>query len=81
MLAYGLQKDRFTEMLTNTLRVLALRAKGYSVDIVEFTSIEHTMKNVLIRAIFTGILDKEAESEYKKLKVMFSITDFEGDSI
>lgn len=81
MLAYGLQKDRFTEMLTNTLRVLALRAKGYSVDIVEFTSIEHTMKNVLIRATFTGILDKEAESEYKKLKAMFSISDFEGDSI
>ncbi|HOD92454.1 MAG TPA: SAM-dependent methyltransferase [Clostridia bacterium] len=81
LLSYGLQKDRFTEMLTNTLRVLALKSKGYSVDLVEFAPIEHTMKNVLIRATYTGIKDKESVSEYYRLKTMFNILDFEGDTI
>ena len=68
-------------MLTNTLRVLALKSKGYSVDLVEFAPIEHTMKNVLIRATYTGIKDKESVSEYYRLKTMFNILDFEGDTI
>lgn len=78
---YGLQKDRLTEMLTNTLRILALKSKGYNVDIIEFASLEHTMKNVLIRAIYTGRMDADAKSEYDRLKTMFEITEFEGDSI
>jgi len=81
MLSYGLQKDRFTEMLTNTLRVLALKSKGYSTDMVEFAPVEHTMKNVLIRAIYTGKPDENAKEEYNRLKTMFSVTDFEGDTI
>lgn len=51
MLKYGLLKDRFTELLTDSLRALALEAKGYQVQIIEFTTLEHTMKNIMIRAV------------------------------
>lgn len=81
MLSYGIQKDRMTELLTNTLRVLALRARGYSVDMIEFIPIEHTMKNIMIKAVFTGICDKKAESEFTSLKERFNIVELEGDKI
>lgn len=81
MLSYGIQKDRMTEMLTNTLRVLALRARGYSVEMIEFIPIEHTMKNIMIKAVFTGIYDKKAEEEFTNLKERFNIVEFEGDRI
>ena len=81
LLSYGLQKDRFTEMLTNTLRVLALKSRGYSVDMIEFTAFEHTMKNVLIRAVYTNNIDVQAKKEYDKLKAMYNITKFSGDLI
>ncbi len=51
MLKHGVQRDKFITMVTDTLRALVLEVFGYSVELLEFTSIEHTAKNVLIRAI------------------------------
>lgn len=89
ILDFGLQKDRFTEMLTNSLRVLALKKNAYQVDLLEFASIEHTMKNVLIRAVLKDKINnqsvledkKNAEKEYDKLKKLFNVNEFEGDRI
>jgi hypothetical protein len=50
ILKYGIMKDKFAELATNALRGLALEARGYKVDMIEFTPLEHTMKNILIRA-------------------------------
>ena len=51
MLKHGILKDKFTEILTDALRGLKLEAAGYDVDMIEFTSLEHTSKNVMIRAV------------------------------
>lgn len=51
IIKYGINKDKFTEILTNGLRCLKLEASGYKVDMLEFTSLEHTAKNVVIRGI------------------------------
>ncbi|MCK5758323.1 MAG: SAM-dependent methyltransferase [Clostridiales bacterium] len=51
ILKYGIMKDKFTELSTNALRGLALEAQGYDVRMIEFTSLEHTMKNIMIKAI------------------------------
>ncbi|MBO4949869.1 MAG: GNAT family N-acetyltransferase [Clostridia bacterium] len=47
---YGLLKERFSALATDALRGKYLEFCGYSVDVLEFIDIEHSPKNVLIRA-------------------------------
>ena len=46
----GVLKDRYASMVTDALRVHALRIMGYRTDVVEFVSQKETPKNLLIRA-------------------------------
>lgn len=46
----GLIKERFSALLTDTIRAEVLRAKGYSVDVIEFVDFEHSPKNLMLRA-------------------------------
>lgn len=46
----GLIKERFSALLTDAIRVEILRAKGYSVDVIEFVDFAHSPKNLMIRA-------------------------------
>jgi len=57
MLKYGILKDRLTEYLTDGLRGLKLESKGYDVAMIEFTSLEHTARNIMIKAVKSDILD------------------------
>jgi SAM-dependent methyltransferase len=43
-------RRRFAELVTDGLRASALEARGYRADMVEFTSPEHTLRNLMIRA-------------------------------
>jgi SAM-dependent methyltransferase len=47
---HGIQVDRMTESVTDTLRCLYLEAWGYQTRIQEFVGTEHTAKNLLIVA-------------------------------
>ena len=71
ILKHGILKDRFTEYLTDGLRGLKLESCGYDVSMVEFTSLEHTSRNILIRAVKRGTADRykrlEAEKQYHDL--------------
>lgn len=51
MLKHGILKDRLTEYLTDGLRGLKLESRGYDVSMIEFTSLEHTARNIMIKAI------------------------------
>jgi hypothetical protein len=51
---HGIQADRMTEIVTDTLRCLYLEAWGYQTRIQEFVGTEHTAKNLLIVASRTG---------------------------
>jgi len=50
MLAHGLLRGAYADLLTDSLRVEILNACGYEVAVVEFVSSEHTAKNLLLRA-------------------------------
>ena len=54
LLKYGLVRERFSALLTDALRGQWLEAQGYSVQLMEFIDIEHTPKNILIRAVKKG---------------------------
>ena len=51
ILKYGILKDRLTEYLTDGLRALKLESKGYQTNMIEFTSLEHTARNIMIKAV------------------------------
>lgn len=77
MLKHGIIKDKFTELLTDGLRGLKLEEMGYKVDMIEFTTLEHTSKNIMIRAV-KGIpyrkLQQKAHDEYEALKEAYNVT-------
>ena len=51
VLSYGILKERFSAMMTDAIRAEVLKLKGYDTEILEFIDIEHTPKNLLIRAV------------------------------
>ena len=76
-LKHGLLKDRFTELLTDSLRGLALEAMGYDVSMIEFTTLDHTMKNIMIRGLkkrgATDPKSKRALKEYSALRDFYNV--------
>lgn len=54
LLGYGLIKERMAALVTDALRAQILESKGYRVQMLEFIDMEHTPKNILIRAVRTG---------------------------
>lgn len=73
ILQYGILKDKFASIVTDAMRGLALQTKGYNVNIMEFTPVENTPKNVLIKAIKTGVKNTDAIKQYNGLKEMLNI--------
>ena len=51
VLEYGILKERFSALLTDGLRAQMLTTAGYDTQILEFIDMEHTPKNLLIRAV------------------------------
>jgi SAM-dependent methyltransferase len=51
VLKYGLIKERMAALVTDALRAELLEQEGYRVQILEFIDMEHTPKNILIRAV------------------------------
>lgn len=54
IMKYGLLKERMAALLTDGLRAEYLETCGYDAQILEFIDMEHTPKNILIRAVKTG---------------------------
>lgn len=51
VLKYGLLKERLSAILTDAVRANLLEEAGYDTQVLEFIDMEHTPKNILIRAI------------------------------
>ena len=51
VMKYGLLKERMAALLTDGLRAQYLERAGYLVQVLEFIDMEHTPKNILIRAV------------------------------
>jgi SAM-dependent methyltransferase len=68
LLRHGLAKERFAALVTDTLRAQLLELAGYDAQLVEFIALEHTAKNVLIRAVRGTPAGPEARRAYEELR-------------
>jgi hypothetical protein len=81
LLRHGIIAERFTEGLTDSLRVLALEASGYSAKLFEFISLEHTAKNVMVTARRTSRGHKGRIEALRSLREKFALSDFYLDRL
>jgi hypothetical protein len=51
LLSHGILRERFAALATDAARAQLLEAVGYDAQVIEFVDLEHTPKNLLIRAI------------------------------
>lgn len=75
ILKYGLIKERMAALVTDGMRARLLEEYGYKVQVMEFIDIEHTPKNILIRAVKEkdAIPTKVSMESYEKLKEFLSV--------
>lgn len=66
ILKYGLIKERMAALITDAVRAELLEQQGYKVQILEFIDMEHTPKNILIRAVKSDLLPNKKLTNQKK---------------
>jgi SAM-dependent methyltransferase len=84
LLKYGLLRERFAALLTDSLRALMLEIHGYRTQVVEFVDLEHTAKNVLLRAVrqpFAAVQIAERRRAYAELKAQFGLGELHLDRV
>jgi hypothetical protein len=68
-------RERFADVLTDSLRSALLRLHGYRVEVVEFVDSAHTPRNLLLRARLTGAAPAEGQrAEYDALTAQWGVT-------
>ena len=74
LLKHGILKERLTALVTDSVRASLLETAGYSVQILEFIALEHTAKNLLIRAVKRpGGAPKPPSAEYEAFRDFWHI--------
>ena len=68
LLRHGLAKERFGALVTDALRAQLLELAGYRTQLVEFVELEHTAKNVLIRAVKGKPAGGDVRRAYEELR-------------
>jgi SAM-dependent methyltransferase len=76
MQKHGIINEKLASLITDSVRAQVLEIKGYKVQILEFIDMEHTPKNLLIKAILKGKPKKESLEEYLKFKEFWGINPY-----
>lgn len=77
VLRHGILRERLGDALTDAFRALILRLMGYRADVLEFVSVEHTPKNLMIRAVNTHAPATAAlVTEYQAMKAYWGVTPY-----
>ena len=74
---YGIIQERFSALLTDSIRGNLLEYCGYKAQLLEFIDFDHTPKNILIRAVLKGSNTKatkeKALNEVKNAMAEFNV--------
>lgn len=77
LLRHGILKERFAALATDALRAAFLETVSYRTQVIEFIDLEHTPKNLLLRAVRTDHPAPAAKEHYEQLKSLLGLSDFE----
>lgn len=72
IMSYGLLKERFAALLTDGMRAKYLEAAGYDTQVLEFIDMEHTAKNILLRAVKSKTGKKMSKEEVGQCAAFFN---------
>ena len=81
LLKHGILKERFAALATDALRAAALESAGYRTQILEFVDLDHTPKNLLIRAVKRREGEVVSSESYEALKAHLGLTTLATDQI
>ena len=77
MMKYGIIKEKLASLLTDSVRANVLEIMGYRTQVLEFIDMEHTPKNVMIRAFFEDNTNIEKlVKQYKQFKNEWQVTPY-----
>ena len=77
MVRKGLLKERLGDVLTDSLRCDVLGLLGYHSEVIEFISLEHTAKNLMIRARQTNNSPSTSQvQQYRSLCDQWNVTPY-----
>lgn len=65
LLRHGIIRERLSALATDVVRAECLERQGYNVQLLEFIDMEHTPKNILIRAVKKSNLNEKALNDQK----------------
>lgn len=68
VMKYGILKERLSAIVTDAARAELLEAHGYRTQILEFIDMEHTPKNLLIRAVWDGKKSAQAMQNVSEMQ-------------
>lgn len=73
LLSHGLIKERFSALLTDSIRAEILKKCGYEVDVIEFVDFAHSPKNLMLRCKMKKTLSPDL-SDIKELMEKYGFT-------
>ena len=77
MMKFGIIKEKLSSLITDSLRANVLEIMGYRTQVIEFIDMEHTPKNIMIRAFFDDNSDiDKAIKQYKEFKKQWQISPY-----
>ncbi len=76
LLQFGILKERFSALATDSLRAQILKALGFDVSVMEFIDTEHTPKNIAIRAVRNGGFNRKEYAYYEDFRDYLHLTPY-----
>jgi len=77
MMKFGIIKEKLASLLTDSVRANVLEIMGYRTQVLEFVDMEHTPKNIMIRAFFEDTKNiKKVVKEYKEFKNEWQVSPY-----
>ncbi|MEN8717856.1 MAG: SAM-dependent methyltransferase [Sulfurovum sp.] len=76
MMKFGIIKEKLASLLTDSVRANVLEIMGYRTQVLEFIDMEHTPKNIMIRAFFEDTNNSKVINQYKEFKNEWQITPY-----
>ena len=77
MMKYGIIKEKLASLLTDSVRANVLEIMGYRTQVLEFIDMEHTPKNIMIRAFFEDATNiTKVVKQYQEFKEEWQVSPY-----